>query len=91
VISSGPAFPTLGLSARYEELRDHAVTSRAAQNESWSLFIRRGMAAWMRMPLPDRTPLERRPPAGRCSGDARDEMVLVLAGMALGSTKEAGA
>ena len=88
MISSESALPATGLSERYEELRDRAATSGAARDESWSVLVRSGVATWMKRRPSDKTRYEQRPPAGLGHRGTRDEMVLVLAGMALGSTKE---
>jgi hypothetical protein len=76
---------------RYEHLREHALNSSANQHSNWGLllFLRRGLAAWMRAWPETSSPETRREEATReepeermrfCA-ELRDEVVSVLVNM----------
>lgn len=79
-----------GLAERYEGLRHEAVSGKdASRDDGMTLFLRRGMSAWMRAWI-DLVPEDHPLPAegGRrscdCAGEARGEIVMLLSNMALG-------
>ena len=76
---------------RYEHLREQALNSSAGQHSKWGLllFLRRGLAAWMRAWPQTSSPKTRRQEAVReepeermrFSDEVRDEVVSVLVNM----------
>jgi hypothetical protein len=83
--------------ARYEELREIALNhGQRVNNHGLSLFIRRGMVAWMLawkafLPPPCEVAWKGQYPAGRqLPGEVQQELVMALVSMALNGRRRNG-
>ena len=76
---------------RYEELRRQVLGARSGEpTVGLGVLVRQGMAAWMTVvsgiaDQPVTAPLAQQPPRSDMPRAVKDEVVVLLAGMALGS------